>query len=42
MIISDATLVGSYDRRTVALSIAIAVLGAYAGLDLAERVTAGR
>ncbi len=31
---------GSYDLRVVALSIAIAVLGAYAGLDLAERVTA--
>jgi signal transduction histidine kinase len=38
----DSVLVGSYDRRVVALSIAIAVLGAYAGLDLAERVTAAR
>ena len=35
-------LAGSYDLRVVALSIAIAVLGAYAGLDLAERVTAAR
>jgi signal transduction histidine kinase len=36
----DVVLVGSYDLRVVALSIAIAVLGAYAGLDLGERVTA--
>ena len=39
---SDVALVGSYDLRLVALSIVIAVLGAYAGLDLAERVTAAR
>ena len=38
----DVVLVGSYDLRLVALSIAIAVLGAYAGLDLAERVSAAR
>jgi NO-binding membrane sensor protein with MHYT domain len=38
----DVVLVGSYDLRVVALSIAIAVLGAYAGLDLAERVSAAR
>jgi signal transduction histidine kinase len=38
----DLVLVGSYDSRVVALSIAIAVLGAYTGLDLAERVTAAR
>jgi DNA-binding NarL/FixJ family response regulator len=37
--LTDAALVGAYDRRTVALSIAIAVLGAYVGLDLAERVS---
>jgi signal transduction histidine kinase len=42
MTISDIALVGSYDWRLVALSIVIAVLGAYAGLDLAERVTAAR
>ena len=39
---SDIALIGSYDQRVVALSIVIAVLGAYAGLDLAERVTAAR
>lgn len=36
----EIVLDGSYDPQLVALSIAIAVLGAYAGLDLAERVTA--
>jgi len=40
--VSDLPLVGSYDPLIVALSIAIAVLGAYGGLDLAERVTAAR
>ena len=40
MTVSDLPLVGSYDPLIVALSIAIAVLGAYVGLDLAERVTA--
>jgi signal transduction histidine kinase len=38
----ELVLAGSYDLRLVALSVAIAVLGAYAGLDLAERVTAAR
>ena len=42
MTVSDPPLVGSYDPLIVALSIAIAVLGAYVGLDLAERVTAAR
>jgi signal transduction histidine kinase len=42
MTASDVALAGSYDLRVVVLSIAIAVLGAYAGLDLAERVTAAR
>lgn len=37
---SDIALVGTYDLRVVALSIVIAVLGANAALDLAERVTA--
>jgi signal transduction histidine kinase len=40
--VTDVVLDGSYDLRVVALSLAIAVLGAYAGLDLAERVTAAR
>ncbi|HEV3054567.1 MAG TPA: MHYT domain-containing protein, partial [Solirubrobacteraceae bacterium] len=35
-------LVGSYDYRLVALSVAIAVLASYAALDLAGRVTAAR
>ncbi len=35
-------LAGSYDFRLVALSIAIAILAAYAALDLAGRVTASR
>jgi len=35
-------LTGSYDLRLVALSIAIAILAAYAALDLAGRVTASR
>jgi signal transduction histidine kinase len=38
----DEVLIGSYDLRAVVLSIVIAILGAYAGLDLAERVTAAR
>jgi signal transduction histidine kinase len=42
MTVSDPLLVGFYDPWIVALSIAIAVLGAYVGLDLAERVTAAR
>ncbi len=39
---SDTALVGSYDSPEVVLSIAIAVFGAYTGLDLAERATAAR
>jgi two-component system, sensor histidine kinase and response regulator len=35
-----ALLAGSYDYRLVAVSIAIAILAAYAALDLAGRVTA--
>jgi len=37
-----AVLAGSYDPLVVVLSVLIAVLGAYAALDLAERVTAAR
>src|SRR3954453_1967858 len=37
---SDATLVGSYDYRLVALSVFIAILASYAALDLGGRVTA--
>jgi PAS domain S-box-containing protein len=39
---SDQTLVGSYDYRLVALSVVIAILAAYAALDLAGRVTSAR
>src|SRR6266404_5707472 len=39
---SDQALVGSYDYRLVALSIVIAILAAYAALDLAGRVTSAR
>src|SRR5690242_4266666 len=35
-------LVGYYDHRLVALSVIIAILAAYAALDLAGRVTASR
>ncbi len=35
-------LIGSYDYRLVALSIVIAILGAYAALDLAGRITAAQ
>ncbi len=35
-------LVGFYDYRLVALSVFIAVIAAYAALDLAGRVTAAR
>ena len=38
----DQTLVGSYDYRLVALSVVIAILAAYAALDLAGRVTSAR
>ena len=37
-----AVMVGSYDFRIVALSILISMLGAYAALELAERITAAR
>jgi two-component system, sensor histidine kinase and response regulator len=37
-----ATLAGSYDYRLVAVSVFIALLAAYAALDLAGRVTASR
>ena len=36
MPVSDIALTGSYDPRVVALSVAIAVLAAYARLNLAE------
>ncbi|HEX5284511.1 MAG TPA: response regulator [Bryocella sp.] len=39
---SGVVLTGSYDPRLVILSVVIAVLAAYAGLDLAGRVTAAR
>src|SRR6202790_336849 len=35
-------IVGSYDNLTVVLSILIAVLASYTGLDLGERVTTAR
>src|SRR5438105_3473762 len=38
----DATMVGFYDYRLVALSVVIAVLAAYPALDLGGRVTATR
>lgn len=41
-ITSGIVLTGSYDLRLVALSIGIAILSAYAALDLAGRVTASR
>ena len=40
--IPDLVLLGVYDLRVVALSIAIGVLGGYAGLDLGERAIAAR
>ena len=36
----DLVLAGSYDHGLVALSVVIAVLASYTGLDLAGRVTA--
>src|SRR6266699_3864292 len=42
MTASDQALVGSYDYRLVTLSIVIAILAAYAALDLAGRVTSAR
>jgi PAS domain S-box-containing protein len=42
MNVSGTELVGWYDYRLVALSVAIAVLAAYAALDLGGRVTSAR
>jgi signal transduction histidine kinase/CheY-like chemotaxis protein len=42
MIAQTSPLIGSYDYRLVALSVVIAILAAYAALDLAGRVTAAR
>jgi two-component system sensor histidine kinase/response regulator len=42
MITQGSPLIGSYDYRLVALSVVIAILAAYAALDLAGRVTATR
>jgi NO-binding membrane sensor protein with MHYT domain/signal transduction histidine kinase/ActR/RegA family two-component response regulator len=39
---SDQTLVGSYDYRLVTLSVVIAIVAAYAALDLAGRVTSAQ
>src|ERR1041384_7426550 len=39
---SDPVLIGSYDYRLVALSVIIAMLAAYAALDLAGRITSAR
>jgi two-component system sensor histidine kinase/response regulator len=38
----ELAMVGSYDYRLVALSVAIAVLASYAALDVAEGVTSAR
>ena len=37
-----AVMVGSYDFRIVALSVLISMVGAYAALELAERIAAAR
>jgi two-component system, sensor histidine kinase and response regulator len=42
MTLQETILVGSYDYRLVAVSVLIAVLAAYAALDLAARVTAAQ
>jgi two-component system, sensor histidine kinase and response regulator len=42
MNVHDSTLVGSYNPLLVTMSILIAILAAYAALDLAGRVTAAR
>jgi two-component system, sensor histidine kinase and response regulator len=42
MNIPGAEIIGSYDYRLVTLSVAIAVLAAYAALDLGGRVTSAR
>src|ERR1700749_3422699 len=39
---SGPNLIGFYDMRLVILSIAIAILAAYAALDLAGRITAAQ
>jgi NO-binding membrane sensor protein with MHYT domain/nitrogen-specific signal transduction histidine kinase len=41
-LITDPPLVGSYDQVLVALSVVIAIMAAYAALDLARRVTFAR
>ena len=38
----EATFIGSYDYRLIALSVLIAMLASYAALDLGGRVTASR
>jgi diguanylate cyclase (GGDEF)-like protein/PAS domain S-box-containing protein len=40
--VSALTMTGSYDYRLVVLSVAFALLAAYAAIDLADRVTATR
>src|ERR1700732_3195287 len=42
MLLQHIAFVGSYSQRLVALSVVIAILAAYAALDLAGRVTAAR
>jgi NO-binding membrane sensor protein with MHYT domain len=42
MIFQYSPLIGSYDDRLVAFSIVIALLGSYAALELAGRVTTER
>src|SRR5271154_5059440 len=42
MTLPESILVGSYNYRLVAVSVLIAVLAAYAALDLAARVTAAQ
>src|SRR6266851_7880464 len=42
MAFPDHALVSSYDYRLVALSVVIAILAAYAALDLAGRVTSAQ
>src|SRR5262245_44483547 len=39
---SNPVLLGSYDYRLVALSVVIAIVAAYAGLDLAGRISSSR
>ena len=42
MLMTDSPLVGSYDDVLVALSVVIAIMAAYAALELARRVTFAR